>query len=48
MPISTTSVPGTRASAAQSVCSEGLAGSSWPVTTVNEVATPRCVTGMPA
>ena len=36
------------ASAAQSVCSEGLPGSSCPVTTVNEVASPRWVTGIPA
>ena len=48
MPIRITSVPGTRASAPQSVCSEGLVGSSWPVTTVNEVDRPRWVTGMPA
>ena len=48
IPIRITSVPGTAARAAQSVCSEGLPGSSCPVTTVNEVASPRWVTGIPA
>ena len=47
-PMYSTIVPPARASAAQSVCVSGLAGSSCPVTKVTEVATPRCVTGMPA
>jgi hypothetical protein len=47
-PISTTSVSEARASRAQSTldpCPEAL---PWPVTTVNEDATPRWVTGIPA
>ena len=46
-PMSTTIVPPTRATASQSV-SGVAARSSWPVTTVNEVARPRWVTGTPA
>ena len=47
-PMYSTIVPPARASAAQSVCVSALAGSSWPVTNVTDVATPRCVTGIPA
>ena len=42
-PMNSTSVPGTRASAARS-----SVRSSWPETTVTWDETPRCVTGMPA
>ena len=42
-------VPPTRATASQSTePSTPVAGSSWPVTTVNEVDEWRRVTGMPA
>ena len=41
-------MPPARASASQSVSVVPLAGSSWPVTTVTWVDSPRCVTGMPA
>ena len=41
-------MPPTRASASQSTSVRPLAGSSWPVTTVKWVDTPRWVTGMPA
>ena len=47
-PMRMTSVPPARASAAQSTSDAPLVGSSWPVTTVKRVETPRCVTGMPA
>jgi hypothetical protein len=46
-PMSTTMVPPTRATASQSV-STAAHGSSCPVTTVNDVERPRCVTGTPA
>ena len=41
-------MPPARASASQSVSVVPFAGSSWPVTIVTLVDTPRCVTGMPA
>ncbi len=47
-PIRITSVPPTWARASQSTEPSPLDGSSWPVTTVNEVDENRCVTGMPA
>ncbi len=47
-PMSSTSVPGNRASASRSTCASGLSGSSCPVTTANAGARPRCVTGIPA
>ena len=43
-----TSVPPARPSASQSTSVLPLVGSSWPVTTVKWVETPRWVTGMPA
>jgi hypothetical protein len=43
-----TSVPPLCASAAQLVIWAVLSGSSWPVTKVTEVESPRCVTGIPA
>ena len=46
-PIKTTIVPPTLATASQSV-STAAHGSSWPVTTVNDVERPRWVTGTPA
>ena len=46
-PMSTTIVPPARASDSQSV-SASTAWRLWPVTTVNDVARPRWVTGMPA
>ena len=46
-PMSTTTVPPRRSPASQSV-PEVAHGSSWPVTTVKEVASPRWVTGTPA
>jgi hypothetical protein len=47
-PIRITKVPPAAASAAQSTSVRSFAGSSWPVTTVKCVDTPRWVTGMPA
>ena len=47
-PMRITSVPPARASAGQSVSVLPLAGSSWPVTIVTWVLSPRWVTGMPA
>ncbi len=47
-PIRITSVPPARASASQSTSLRPFAGSSCPVTIVTCVASPRCVTGMPA
>ena len=47
-PMRITSVPPARASASQSTSVRPFAGSSWPVTTVKCVETPRCVTGIPA
>ncbi len=47
-PMRITRVPPARASASQSTSARALAGSSWPVTTVKWVDTPRWVTGMPA
>ncbi len=47
-PMSTTTVPPTRATASQFTDDSGRAGSSWPVTTVNDVDEWRRVTGMPA
>ena len=41
-------MPPARASASQSTSVRPFAGSSWPVTTVKWVDTPRWVTGMPA
>ena len=41
-------MPPARARAAQSVSVVPLAGSSWPVTIVTWVLSPRCVTGIPA
>ena len=41
-------MPVIRPSAAQSTSDFGLSGATWPETTVNSCATPRCVTGMPA
>ena len=41
-------MPGNAASAGQSICVSGLAGSSWPVTNATALATLRWVTGMPA
>jgi hypothetical protein len=46
-PMRMTTVPPTRATASQSVPVEAQ-GSSWPVTTVKEVDSPRWVTGTPA
>ena len=47
-PIRTTSVSTDRASRAQSTLDSRLPASSWPVTTANDEATPRWVSGMPA
>ena len=48
-PMRITMVPPTRATASQSTaCASVAAGSSWPVTTVNDVDEWRRVTGMPA
>ena len=47
-PISTTRVSDARASRAQSTLDSRPDALPWPVTTVNDDATPRCVTGMPA
>ena len=41
-------MPPARASASQSTSVRSFVGSSWPVTTVKCVDSPRCVTGMPA
>ena len=46
-PISRTRVPGIPASFSQSKADSFLFASSLPLTTVNEVANPRCVTGIP-
>lgn len=46
-PISTTTVPTPRR-LDQSTCEVTLSLASWPVTTANEHASLRCVTGMPA
>ena len=47
-PIRKMSVSGPLARPAQRIAVSGLVGSSWPVTTANEDATCRCVTGIPA
>ena len=46
--MSTTTVPPSAATASQFTDPSPLAGSSWPVTTVNEVEEYRMVTGIPA
>ena len=47
-PISTTLVPGARATCPQSTSGSTLSGSSWPVTTVKLEQWSRWVSGMPA
>ena len=46
--MSTTTVPPRAATASQLTDPSPLTGSSWPVTTVNEVEEYRMVTGIPA
>ncbi len=46
-PMRITRVPRSLASADQSTVERSSSGATWPLTTVNSWATPRCVTGMP-